>query len=87
MNPPSINSDEHRGTEMSEDPLTREEIAKLRALLPYADIVREEAEYDAAVKLLIRRWKGMIIALAAVVGALVVLWQHLKAGFQAIMGN
>jgi hypothetical protein len=82
-----MDNGEHRGTEMPEDPLTREEIAKLRLLLPYAEAVREEAEYDAAVRLLIRRWKGMVIALAAVVGALVVLWQHIKAGFQAILGN
>jgi hypothetical protein len=70
-----------------DDPLTPEEIAKLRTLIPYAEAVREEAEYDAAVRLLLRRWKGMIIALAAVVGAFVVLWQHIKAGFQAIIGN
>lgn len=72
---------------MPPEPLTPEEIAKLRSLLPYADAVREEAEYDAAVRLLIRRWKGMIIALAAVVGALVVLWNHVKAGIQALIGN
>jgi hypothetical protein len=72
---------------MGYEPLTPEEIAKLRALIPYAEVVREEAEYDLAVKLLIRRWKGMIIALAAVVAAVVVLWQHFKAGFTALMGN
>jgi hypothetical protein len=72
---------------MSDEPLTPEEIAKLRALLPYAEIVRSEAEYDAAVKLLVRRWKGMIVTLAAVVAAVVVLWQHFKAGIQAIVGQ
>lgn len=72
---------------MAPEPLSDEEIAKLRLLLPYAETVRAEAEYDAAVRLLIRRWKGMIIALAAVVAAVVVLWQHFKAGMQALVGN
>lgn len=72
---------------MPDDPLTPEEIAKLRSLLPYADAVREEAEYDAAVRLILRRWKGMVIALAAVVGAFVYLWNHGKAFIQSILGN
>lgn len=72
---------------MPPEPLTDEEIAKLRTLIPYAEAVREEAEYDAAVRLLLRRWKGMIIALAAVVGALVVLWQHIKAAWTAMVGG
>jgi hypothetical protein len=71
---------------MPDDPLTPEEIAKLRTLLPYAEAVRQEAEYDAAVRLILRRWKGMVIALAAVVGAVIFLWQHLRAFIQNIVG-
>lgn len=72
---------------MPPEPLTEEEIAKIRALLPFAEIVRSEAEYDAAKKLVLRRWKGMVIALAALVGAFMVLWQHLKAGVHALLGS
>ena len=72
---------------MPPEPLTDEEIAKLRLLLPYAEVVRAEAEYDAARRLVIRRWKGMVIALAALVGAIMMLWNQFKAGFQALMGN
>lgn len=71
---------------MPPEPLTDDEIAKLRTLLPYAEIVREEAEYDAAVRLLIRRWKSIVVGIAAVVAALAVIasavrtyWQHLIA--------
>lgn len=69
---------------MSQEPLTPEEIAKLRTLIPYAEVVREEAEYDAAVRLLIKRWKSIVIGLAAIIAALGVIgaavrtyWQHL----------
>jgi ferric-dicitrate binding protein FerR (iron transport regulator) len=72
---------------MGREPLTPEEIEKLRALLPYAEAVRSEAEYDAAKRLVMRRWKGMVIAMAALAGALVVLWQHFKAFIQAVVGN
>lgn len=72
---------------MDNAPLTDEEIAKIRALLPFADSVREEAEYDAAKKLVLRRWKAMVIGLATIVAAIVLLWNHLKAAIQATLGS
>jgi hypothetical protein len=70
-----------------ENPFTDEEVKKIRALLPYAEVVTAEAEYDAAKKLIIRRWKGIIIGLAAVVGALMILWTQLKHFVQSVAGS
>lgn len=71
---------------MPDDQLTPEEIAKLRLLIPVADAVREEAEYNAAVRLLLKRWKGVVIAAAAVVAAIIFLWNHAQAGLRAFLG-
>jgi hypothetical protein len=71
---------------MPDDHLTPQEIAKLRLLLPYAEAVSEEAEYHAAVRLLLRRWKGIVIWLAAVIAAGVAVGQHIKAAIQTFLG-
>jgi hypothetical protein len=75
-----------KGEAMPDDHLTPQEIAKLRLLLPYAEAVSEEAEYHAAVRLLLRRWKGIVIWLAAVIAAGVAVGQHIKAAIQTFLG-
>lgn len=64
---------------MSQQPLTDEEIAKLRDLLAVAEIVKAEAEYKAAVQLVLRTWKGAVVAAAAFIGALLLLREQLRA--------
>jgi hypothetical protein len=71
---------------MPDDKFTPEEIAKLRLLIPYAEAVSKEAEYDAALRLLMRRWKGLVIACGALVAAGVALAQHIKAAIQHFLG-
>jgi hypothetical protein len=68
-------------------PLTPEEIAKLRALLPVAEIVRQEAEYQAAWRLVLTRWKAVIVWLAAFIAAVIVIWNAAKHGWQSFTGG
>jgi hypothetical protein len=71
---------------MPDDKLSPEEIAKLRLLIPFAEAVSEEAEYHAAARLLMRRWKGIVIGVAAVLAAGVAVGQHIKAAIQHFLG-
>jgi hypothetical protein len=75
-----------KGEAMPDDHLTPQEIAKLRLLIPFAEAVSEEAEYHAAVRLLLRRWKGIVVGSAALVAAGVALGGHIKAAIQAFLG-
>jgi hypothetical protein len=58
---------------MDDRPLTPAEIEKLRALLPVAEIVRQEAEYQAAWRLVLGRWKAVVIWIAAVIAAVILI--------------
>lgn len=68
-------------------PLTDEEIMRLRDLLKVAEIVQEEAEYKAAVRLVLRTWKKLIVGLAAVIGAAMLLREYLAKAWQVIIGG
>ncbi len=52
---------------------TEEEIIKLRELLEVAETVEAEAHYKAAVKLVIKTWKNVVLSLAAFIGAVLIL--------------
>lgn len=72
---------------MDERPLTPEEIAQLRALLPVAEIVRKEAEYQAAWRLVLTRWKAIVVWLAAFIAACIVIWNAAKNGWTHLIGG
>ena len=63
---------------MSTEPLTLEEIGKLRALLPVADQLRQEAEYHLAWRLVLARWKAIVIWVATLVAAVVIILEFGK---------
>lgn len=58
--------------------LTDDEIDRVRQLLKHADELEKEAEYRLAKRLLIKRWRGFVIGLAGVVGALYVIKDAVK---------
>lgn len=64
---------------MSQSPFTEDEIEQLRDLLKVAEVVKEEAEYKAAVRLVMKTWKRVVIGLAAFIGALLILRDQLRA--------
>lgn len=68
---------------MAVTPLSDEEINRLRVFLQYIPTVQEEAEYRAAQRLVLRTWKRTVIALAAVVGASILLWEKIGAILRA----
>lgn len=72
---------------MNQQPFSDEEVAELRELLRLSAVVREEAEYKAALRLVIRTWKNVVIGAAAVIGAFLVLREQIKAGWTWFMGN
>jgi hypothetical protein len=73
--------------DMTEQPLTPEEIAKLRALLPVADKVREEAEFNIAWRLVVSRGKAIVVWVAALIAAVIVIWNAAKHGLQNMLGG
>ena len=64
---------------MSQSPFSDEEIARLRNLLAYEEIISEQAQYRAAQRIVLRTWRGLIIGIAAVIAALATFY----AGAQA----
>lgn len=68
-------------------PFTDDEVEKLRDLISVAETVKSEAEYRAAVRIVLRVWKNLIIGLAAIVGAIVLLREHLVKFWQALVGG
>lgn len=64
---------------MNQTPLTEDEIEQLRDLLKVAEVVKEEAEYKAAVRLVMKTWKRVVIGLAAFIGALLLLRDQMRA--------
>ena len=72
---------------MPDDPLTPDEIAKLRALLPVAEIVRKEAEYQAAWRLVLTRWKAIVVWIAAFVAAIIVIRDFALKSWQGFVGG
>jgi len=71
---------------MDQTPLTEDEIQQLRELLKVAEVVKEEAEYKAAVRLVMQTWKRVVIGLAAFIGAILILRDQLRALWQWFMG-
>ena len=71
---------------MDQQPFTEEEVQQLRELLKVAEVVKEEAEYKAAVRLVMQTWKRVVIGLAAFIGAILILRDQLRALWQWFMG-
>jgi hypothetical protein len=58
--------------------LTDDEIARVRQLLKHADDLQQEVEYRLAKRLLIKRWRGFVIGIAGVIGAIYVIKDAVK---------
>lgn len=67
--------------------LTPDEIEKLKSLLPLVDTIREEAEYTAARRIVLRVWKQTVLGIAAFIGAVVMLREQLKAVWHWAVGG
>ncbi len=65
--------------------LTDEEIAALKSLLPHANTLIENAKIDEAKSILWKRWKGILLSLAAVIGAITVTWDWFLEGLRTIL--
>ena len=65
--------------------LTDDEIVRVRELLKHADDLQQEAEYRLAKRLLIKRWRGFVIGLAGVVGALYVIKDAVRSLIAGVM--
>jgi hypothetical protein len=72
---------------MPDEPLTPEEIAKLRALIPVADKVREEAEFSIARQLVLSKGKAFVVWVAAFIGGVIVIYSAIKNGLQNMLGG
>ena len=86
--PACIDLVKHRkplGLCMSDD-FTPEEIKELRSLIPIANQIREEADYRAAKKLVLKTWRTGIIFLSGTIAALLFLRDQLKDFIVGIFG-
>lgn len=72
---------------MGQEPLSPDEIEKLRTLLPLVDTIRDEAEYTAARRIVLRTWKQAVVGLAALIGALLILREQLRALGHWVVGG
>lgn len=72
---------------MEQQPLTPDEIEKLRSLLPLVETIKAEAEYTAARRIVLRTWKQAVISIAAVIGALLLLREQIKAFGAWLVGH
>lgn len=72
---------------MDQRPLTPEEIAKLRELLPVAEIVRREAEYQVAWRLVASRGKSIVVWVAGLIAAILIVREAVIRAWQAFIGG
>ena len=61
-------------------PFSEKEIEALRKLVPLADGIAKEAQYQQARNLVWKHWKGLMIGLAAFIAAVALIWDKLIAG-------
>ncbi len=57
--------------------LTPDEVRRVRDLLVFSEEIRAESEYRTARRLVLRTWKTAIVALGAVIGAALLVWDML----------
>lgn len=72
---------------MNNAPFTDDEIAKLRDLLEVAEVVKKEAEYKAAVKLVLGTWKTAVVWIGGFIAAVMLLRDQIKAIWTAVVGS
>ena len=72
---------------MSQQPFTDDEIAKLRDLLEVAEVVKKEAEYKAAVKLVLGTWKTAVVWIGGFIAAILLLRDQIRAIWAGIVGG
>lgn len=53
-------------------PLSDDEVAKLRSLVPLADQIKQEAEYRAAQRLVLQTWRQGLIFFSSMIAAIYV---------------
>jgi len=68
-------------------PFSEEEVKKLRELIEIVEVVKEEAEYRTAVRLVLRTWKNIVIAVGATIGAIILLKDFLHKLWQVFVGS
>ena len=59
--------------------LSEEEITALKKLVPLADVIATDAEYQKSRNLVWKHWKGLIITVAAALTAVLFIGDKLKA--------
>jgi hypothetical protein len=73
--------------DMEQHPFTDDEIAQLRELLVVAEVVKKEAEYKAAVKLVLGTWKTAVVWIGGFIAAVMLLRDQIKAIWAALIGG
>ena len=58
--------------------LTPEEIEALRKLIPLADEIRKDAEYQKSRNIVWQHWKGLVIGFGLLVGTVAALFDQIK---------
>jgi len=66
------------------DSLTPDEIASLKTLIPLAEQIKREAEFSAARRLVLGRYKSAIIGLATFLTAVVLLRDQIAQLFGVV---
>lgn len=72
---------------MTNQPFTDDEIVKLRELLEVAEVVKKEAEYKAAVRLVLGTWKTAVVWVGGSIAAVMLLRDQIKAIWSGIVGG
>ena len=72
---------------MSQYPFTDDEIAALRELLDVAEVVRKEAEYKAAVRLVLSTWKTAVVWVGGTIAAILLLRDQFRMFWTGLTGG
>ncbi len=59
--------------------LSEDEIKALKKLVPLADEIAKDAEYQKSRNVVVQRWRTLIIGLAAFIVAVALLWEKFRA--------
>lgn len=68
------------------EPLTDDEIGKVRKMIDVCDLVVEEAEYRAARRLVLQTWRKGVIFLGGFIAGLIVLKDYLREALRWLLG-
>lgn len=60
--------------------LSEDDIAALKKLVPLADEIAKDAEYQKSRTVVWQHWKAVLISFAALLTAVILIWDRFKAG-------